>query len=134
MATNATANDSGPISKRLVYVGLWLTAGLSYGGLLVVDRGILAVAAFAVFGVAAVAYQRLGGVRFDERDGEVLGYASAYTIQIVGLTSAVTFPALVVAETLGYYEWTPFTAGISVSVVALFLLWGVMLLLVRSRR
>jgi uncharacterized membrane protein len=134
MTSNTTATDSGLVSNRLVYVGLWLTAGLSYGGFLAFDRGVLAVAAFVLFGGAAVVYERVGDVRFDERDGEVLGYASSYTIQIVGILSALLFPALVLARALGHYEWTPFVGGVAATVAVVFVLWGAMLLLVRARR
>jgi len=92
------------------------------------------VVVFGAASVAAVAYQYAGDVRFDERDDAVVTAASARTIQALGLASAVVFPALVAASALGYYQWTPFMAGVGTTVAAVYLLWAGLLLVTRARR
>lgn len=131
--TANTTNGRG-VSAKGTYVGLWAAATAAYVGLVVVDARIAAVGAFALLGLAAVAYARVGGVRFDERDEAVLNAASGYAIRTFGLASAVVFPALVLASGLGYYSWTPFAAGVSATVTALFVLWVGCVAVLRGRR
>ncbi|WP_246983318.1 hypothetical protein [Halorientalis marina] len=121
-------------SPRTTYVSLWIVAALGFTGLLLLGRQLAAVGVFALAALAAVAYQRVGDVRFDERDDEVLRTAGANTIGTVGIASAVVFPSLVVANALGYYEWTPFMAGVGVTIAAIYLLWLGTLLVARANR
>lgn len=132
--STTTASDTGPVSPRLLFVGLWAATALAYVALLLVDRPLAAAGAFAVGAVVAVGYGRAGNVRFDERDADVYRAASARTVQALGVASAVAFPALVVASALGYYEWTPFVAGVGATVAAVFLLWAGLLVAARASR
>ncbi|MFC7135445.1 hypothetical protein [Halobaculum litoreum] len=132
---STTTPESTPlVSNRLVLAVVWAAATLSYVGLLAVGREVAAVGAFALVAAVAVGYRRLAGVRFDERDADVVTTASGYAVQVFGVTSGVVFPALVLANGLGYYSWTAFTAGIATTVAAFFLVWGVALAVVRARR
>lgn len=129
-----TTQRTGLGSPRTTYVGLWVVAAVGFTALLLLGQHIAAVGVFAIAGLAATAYQYSGNVRFDERDDAVVTAASARTIQAVGLTSAVVFPSLVAASALGYYQWSPFMAGVGVTVAAVFLVWLASLLVVRTRR
>ncbi|WP_435062599.1 hypothetical protein [Halobaculum sp. EA56] len=133
MTTTHATHDS-PERSRLAYVALWAAATLAYVGLLVLDLRIAAVGAFAALAVAAVGYRRVAGVRFDERDTDVLATASGYAVRVLGLTSAVVFPALVLASGLGYYTWDAFAAGAATTVAAFFLVWVAAIAVVRRRR
>jgi uncharacterized membrane protein len=120
-------------SPRTTYVGLWVLAAVGFTALLLLGQRLAAVGVFAAASVAAVAYQYAGDVRFDERDDAVVTAASARTVQAVGLASAIVFPALVAASALGYYQWTPFMAGVATTVAAVYLLWAGLLLVTRAR-
>lgn len=121
-------------SPRTTYVGLWVVAAVGFTALLLLGQHLAAVGVFALAGLAATIYQHTGNVRFDERDGAMVTAASARTIRAVGLTSAVVFPSLVTASALGYYQWTPFMAGVGVTVTAVFLVWFASLLVARAQR
>jgi len=132
--STSTLSDSRLVSPRLLFVGLWAVAAASYTALLLLDRPLAAAGAFVAVGAAAVAYERVGGVRFDERDTALYETAAARTVQVLGVVSAVAFPSLVAASALGYYEWTAFTAGVGATVAAVFALWLVMLVAARATR
>lgn len=117
---------------RLAYVGTWLAATAAYVLALVAGEVLLGVAAFGVGALLAVGLQWRRPVRFDERDAAVIETASARTVQVVGLVSGVGFPSLAAAGALGYYEWTPFAAGVASTVTALFALWALFLLVARG--
>jgi len=121
-------------SPRTTYVSLWVVAALGFTGLLLLGQRLAAVGVFALAALAAVGYQRVGDVRFDERDDEVLRTAGANTIAAVGIASAVVFPSLVLANAIGHYEWTAFMAGVGVTIAAVYLLWLGNLLVARADR
>ena len=130
--TNTT--PSRLVSNRLVFVALWAAAACSYAGLLALGREVAAAGAFALFAVVAVGYRRLAGVPVDERDADGMATASGHAVHVFGVSSAVVFPALVLASGLGYYTWDAFTGGVATTVAAFFLLWGVTIAVVRARR
>ncbi|QZP38808.1 hypothetical protein [Halobaculum magnesiiphilum] len=132
--TTTHAIHDGPTRNRLAYVAVWATATLAYVALLTLGREIAAAGAFVLLAAVAVGYRRFAGVRFDERDTDVLETASGYTIRVLGLTSAVVFPALVLASGLGYFTWTAFAAGVATTVAAVFLLWVAAVAVVRAGR
>lgn len=121
-------------SPRTTYVGLWVVAAVGFTALLLLGQPLAAVGVFALASIAAVAYQYTGDVQFDERDDAVVTAASARTVQAVGIASAIVFPTLVVANALGYYQWTPFVAGVGTTITAVYLLWAGLLLVTRARR
>lgn len=130
--STGTHEASERVTPRTVYVGLWAVAAVGYTGFLLIGRGPAAVVTFAVFSVVALLYGRFGGVRFDERDAAIYESASARTVQVVGIVSAVVFPSLVVAASLGYYEWSPFVGGVGTAVAGIFGLWVVLIVFGRS--
>jgi uncharacterized membrane protein len=131
-----TASSGSPVRRnRLLYGALWAAAAFGYAGLLAIGENLLAVTVFVGFGVAAgLVHHRSDERLFDERDERVLNRASGLTVRSLGLVSAVLFPTLVVLDALGYWDWTPFMAGIAVAVAVLYGVWFGTLLVVRSRR
>ena len=77
---------------RLTYIGLWALATVAYVGLAVAGYPAVAAVAFFLFGGATFALGQPASM-FDERDADIIEEASANTIQVVGLTSAVVFPS-----------------------------------------
>lgn len=121
MSTTTTDTGSPARRNRLVYGGLWAIAALGYAGFIAAGRGLVAVAVFALFGLAAVGVQyRSDAPLFDERDEELLSRASGLTIRALGLVSAVLFPTLVVLDALDRWSWTPFMAGVGVTVLVVY--------------
>lgn len=132
--STSTAPDSRPVPPRLLFVGLWAVAAASYTALLLLKQPLAAAGTFVGGAVAAVTYQRVGGVRFDERDTALYETAAARTVQVLGVVSGVAFPSLVAASALGYYEWTAFTAGVGATVAGVFVLWLAMLVAIWTTR
>lgn len=130
-----TATPSPLESTRSTYVALWAVGSVLYAGLLLAGYPLVGVAAFVVGAVAAMALQhRADAPTFDERDREVLDEAGRHTVALLGMASAVVFPTMVVGEVLGYVEWPPWLAYAGYFVAVLFAVWGVFVLLARSRR
>ncbi len=115
-------------------MALWALGFVLYAGLIVAGYPIAGVAGFAVCGVAALAYV---GTRdramFDERDGRLLGHASANTIQLLGVVSAVVFPSMVALDALGVAAWPTWLGYFGYFVAGLFAVWVAFLLVERRR-
>ena len=118
---------------RLTYIGLWALATVAYVGLAVAGYPAVAAVAFFLFGGATFALGQPASM-FDERDADIIEEASANTIQVVGLTSAVVFPSVAILAGLGYIEYPPWLAFAGVVVALVFALRGGFLLLARRRR
>ncbi|MFB6126843.1 MAG: DUF2178 domain-containing protein [Halolamina sp.] len=133
MSTTTTAGSPAR-RNRLLHGGLWAAAALGYGVGIAAERGLLAVAAFAGFGIAAIGFRSTRGEPlYDERDDRLLQEASARTVRAVGLVSAVLFPTLVVLDALGRWSWTPFMAGVGTAVAVVYLVYFGMNAAVRVR-
>jgi uncharacterized membrane protein len=135
MTATTTDAPTDRFDSRAVYAGLWLLAGLGYGGLIVLQRPLLAVAGFALFGLAAVAYRASRGrPLFDERDRHLRRRAAERTLRTVGVASAVFFPTVVVLWALGYHAWPPWLFYLGIYVAALTGLYGFVSVLTRFVR
>lgn len=119
--------------NRLTYIGLWALAAVA--------AVVLPVGGYPVAG--AVAFFALGGATFalgppeamfDERDTDIVEEASANTIQVLGISSAVVFPTVSVLAALGYIKFPAWLSSIGMFVALLFALWLGFLLLARRRR
>lgn len=107
-------------TTRRLYVGLWVLSGVSLGGLIAVGRPLVGVGAFVACVVAAVGLVwRYEGPLFDERDRRVRNGASARTLRIVGIGSAVVFPALTALWALGVVEWPLWLTPVALFVAVL---------------
>jgi uncharacterized membrane protein len=130
-----TARLPLPASTRSTYVALWALGAVLYAGLLVVGYPLVAVGAFAVCGIGAMALQAHSDrPTFDERDRAVFGEAGRNTIALLGMGSAVVFPTMVVLDALGYAEWPVWLAYAGYFVAGLFAVWLAFVLLARARR
>ena len=119
--------------NRLTYIGLWALAAAAAVVLPVGGYPVAGAAAFFVLGGATFALGRPESM-FDERDADIIEEASANTIQVLGISSAVVFPTVSVLAALGYIEFPPWLGLIGLFVALLFVLWASFLLLARRRR
>jgi hypothetical protein len=106
-----------------VGVGLLVAAAAITLGTLSATRPLAGVAGYILFGgpAAIIRFRRDAGTVGDSRPRT----PAESTLTLIGLASAVVFPALVAADGLGYYSWTPVTVGIAVSVAVLYAVYGV---------
>lgn len=100
---------------------LFATAALSLA-LLSSSRPLVGVAGYALFGGAGVILQSRSE---DDSTGSLRPRTPAgITLTLIGLASAVVFPALAAADGLGYFTWTPLTVGVALSVAVLYAVYG----------
>ena len=119
--------------NRLTYIGLWVLAAGAAVALPVAGYPIAGAVAFFILGGATFT---LGAPEsmFDERDATIIETASAHTIQVLGITSAIVFPVVSVLAALGYVVFPPWLGIIGLFVALLFVLWASFLLLARHHR
>jgi uncharacterized membrane protein len=135
LSTMTETTHSPRIGARSQFVGLWALGSLLYVALIVAGLPLVAVAAFAVAGGAAVALQGTADRPvFDERDEQFLEEASANAVRVLGIGSAVVFPTMVILRALDYVEWPAWFVGFAWFVAGFFALWTAFLLLARYRR
>ncbi|MFC5365780.1 DUF2178 domain-containing protein [Salinirubrum litoreum] len=128
-----TATVTSQSGYRRLYVLSWVLGTAGYVGLLLAGQVVAGVVVFLLGGAAAVALSRRAGTTLlDERDASVLETASANTLLLVGVASAVTFPTVVVLDALGRLTFPAWLAPVGLFVAGLFGLWAVMLLLARA--
>lgn len=122
-----------PNRNRLTYIGLWALAAIAA---VVFPMGGYPVAGAVAFFILGGATFALGPpeAMFDERDANIIEEASANTIQVLGISSAVVFPTVSALAGLGYIEFPPWLGLIGLFVALLFALWVSFLLLARRRR
>ncbi|MFD1586078.1 DUF2178 domain-containing protein [Halorientalis brevis] len=117
---------------RRSYIGSWLAGTVAFAGLIVAGYPVVGAVAFGVAALVAINLQRgYEGPLFDERDEDIVKEASANTISIFGVTSAVVFPTMTALTALGMFEWPWWLTPIAWFVTALYLVWGLNLLLAR---
>ena len=119
--------------KRLTYIGLWALAAVAAVVLPISGHPVAGAIAFFALGGATFALGRPESM-FDERDADIIEEASANTIQVLGISSAVVFPTVSVFAALGYIEFPPWLGLIGLFVALLFALWVSFLLFARHRR
>jgi hypothetical protein len=117
--TNANTNEPfSPVQGVLFAVGAVALGVLSTNRPLV-GAGVYAAAAV---GVLAIQYRNTG--QFLRLSGIGEAPPGEITLVVVGLASAIVFPALTAASGLGYFTWTPVVAGVGFAVAGLFVLYG----------
>ncbi|WP_424016862.1 hypothetical protein ACOZ4N_13360 [Halorientalis pallida] len=118
MATTQHSLDA----NAQIGAGLLFGAGAAVLGLLAPTRPLVGAAVYAVAALLAAA------VRFATDDGSDTPNRARSpadtTLAVGGLAAAVVFPGLVAATGLGYFTWTPLTAGIGLTIAAVFVLYG----------
>jgi uncharacterized membrane protein len=116
----------GGLTPRRTYVGLWAVGTVGYVALLLAGHVLAGVTAFALLGVGAIVYHRTRERPvLDERDASVIEEASANTARLLGLGSAVVFPATAALDALGYAAWPSWLTPLALFVTALFVVWVV---------
>jgi len=118
--TNTTTNESFTTLQSLLLAVGAIALGVFSITYPLLGSGIYAIAAL---GVLAIQYRNTGQVLQLSGIGEAP--PGEITLVVVGLTSAVVFPALVAASGLGYFTWTPLVAGVGFAVAGLFVLYGI---------
>jgi uncharacterized membrane protein len=115
----------GGLTSRRTYVGLWAVGTVLYVALLLAGQVLAGVAAFALFGVGAMAYHRSHErPMLDERDASVLETASANTVRLLGVGSVVVFPTTAALDALGYVSWPTWLTPIALFVAAVWVVWA----------
>jgi len=117
---------------RRSYVGTWLAGTVAFVALIVAGYPVVGAVAFGVAAFVAIGlHGQYGGPLFDERDAEIIETASANTISVFGIASAVVFPTMTALHALAVYQWPGWLTPIAWFVTALYLVWGLNLLLAR---
>lgn len=130
---NEISRTRGLNRDRLTYIGIWVVATVAYIGFAVAGYPALGAGAFLILGASTFALGRPERM-FDERDTAIVKEASANTIQVIGLISAIVFPVTAALAGFGYVEWPMWLAGASLVITVQFALWVGFLLLARRRR
>lgn len=114
----SSSNSLAPVGVGLLFAAAAITLGI-----LSATRPLAGVAGYVLFGAPAalIRFRRDAGDADDSRSRT----PAESTLTLIGLASAVVFPALVAADGLGYYSWTPVTVGIAVSVAVLYAVYGI---------
>ncbi|MDG5775787.1 hypothetical protein VB773_17205 [Haloarculaceae archaeon H-GB2-1] len=129
-----TLTSTRESTHRSAYAGLWMLAGLALGGLTWFGRPLFGVGLYVVAVLGALAVTaRYRGPLFDERDASIHREASAYTLALFGVGSAVVFPALTALYAVGRFSWGPATTAIALFVAVIYVVYGVTAM-VLSRR
>jgi len=132
MTSNATG---GRQTYRRAYAGLWTLAGVTFGVLVGLGYNLVATAAFFVLAGATLVVERTSGTTlFDERDESIHRDASARTMGLYGVLSALVFPTVVALDAVGLYEWGPMTAGVAIAVAVLYVTYFAMTMVVGAQR
>jgi len=119
-ATNSAPNEPFSLVQALL-----LAVGATALGVLSAPRPLLGTGIYTVaaLGVLAIQYRNTGNAL--QLSGINEAPPGEITLVVVGLASAVVFPALTAASGLGYFTWTPVAAGVAFAVAGLFVLYGV---------
>ena len=117
MSTPTRTNER---TYRSLYIGLWVLSGIALAAGIVVDYTLVGVGAFVTLALAALlGHRRYDGPLFDERDEYRQAAASKRTLAVMGITSAIGFPAVTTLWTLGVVEWPLWLTPIALFVAAL---------------
>jgi uncharacterized membrane protein len=124
-----------PTAVRRLF-GLTVVVGaLALAGFTIVSRPLVGVGAYVLAMIAtAGALLQADAPVFDERDETISKEAARQTLMVLGLASAVVFPALTVAWGLDLFEWQPWSSAIALFVAVLFLTYGAFVVVIGRRR
>ena len=118
-------------SLAQIGTGLLFAAAALSLGFLSSSRPLAGVAGYVLFGGTGVILQ---SHTEDDSTGSLRPRTPAgITLTLIGLASAVVFPALVAADGLGYFTWTPLTVGVALSVAVLYAVYGFVSVGIRLR-
>lgn len=124
-----------PPQVRRGIAGLIMAGGVVLAGFTIIERPLIGVSAYLVVVAGAVAIQyRAEKPVFDERDESISREAAGWTLTLLGLCSAGTFPALTAAWGLSRFEWQPWSVAIALFVAALSLIYGAFFVALSRRR
>ena len=113
-------NTTPERTYRLLYIGLWALSGVALAGGIVAGYALLGVGAFAALALAALlTFRHYDGPLFDERDARQQGAASKRTLGLMGVASAVAFPAVTALWALGVVDWPLWLTPIAFFIAAL---------------
>jgi len=110
-------------STASIGAGLLFGAGAAALGVFAATRPLVGVAAYVVAAAAALVLWRRTDSTAAAGDDSEPSPAEA-TLGVLGVASAVVFPALVAADGLGYFAWTELTAGIALAAAGTFVVFG----------
>jgi hypothetical protein len=113
---NHSTTAQFPVAQGLLWAVGAIALGVFAATRPLVGVGVYVVAVAAALGLAAATGE------YPDTVGE--GTAADRTLALVGMASAVVFPALTAAYGLGQFTWTPLSAGVALSVAGLFTLYG----------
>ncbi len=131
----ATAQDThGP--NVSAGAGVLFGAGAAALGVLSSSRPLVGVALYVVAAAASLGLWHRADPGPPVGDGVDGASPADTTLGVLGIASAVVFPALVAADGLGYFTWTGLTTGVAFAVAGVYLVFGGFSLfeLVRSRQ
>lgn len=117
MLSNSQAHDRG-VS---IGAGLLFGAGAAALGVLSPTRPLVGTALYTVAALVAGALSSRASTAIRSPSASTANT----TLTLIGVAAAVVFPALVAASGLGYFEWTPLSAGLGLAVGGLFVVYGV---------
>jgi uncharacterized membrane protein len=116
----STATPASESTYRTLYIGLWALSGVALAGGIVAGTPLVGVGAFVVTALAALlTFRRYDGPLFDERDEHRQAAASKRTLGIMGISSALVFPAVTALWALGVVAWPLWLTPIAFFVAAL---------------
>jgi uncharacterized membrane protein len=116
----STATPASESAYRTRYIGLWALSGVALAGGIVAGVPLVGVGAFVVTALAALlTFRRYDGPLFDERDEHRQAAASKRTLGIMGISSALIFPAVTALWALGVVAWPLWLTPIAFFVAAL---------------
>lgn len=117
--TQRTHGPNGPVGA-----GLLFGAGAAALGVFSASRPLVGVTLYVVAAVASLALWRRADSEAAAGDGVGEASPADATLGVLGIASAVVFPALVAAEGLGYFTWTALTAGVALTVAGVYVVFG----------
>ena len=123
--TTPTTTAQFPAVQGLLWALGAIALGVFAATRPLVGVGVYVVAVAAALGLGAVTGE------YPERSADT---PAEQTLAVVGLASAVVFPALTAAYGLGYFAWGPLSAGVAFSVAGLFTLYGAVSLVAYLRQ
>jgi uncharacterized membrane protein len=124
-----------PAQIRRVVGGLTVVGGIALAAFTLLQRPLVGVAVYILAMVGAAAVQsRAATPVFDERDETTSRDAAQWTLTLLGVSSAVVFPALTVAWGLGRFEWQAWSTAIALFVAVIYLVYGAFLVALGWRR
>jgi hypothetical protein len=113
--------------------GILFGAGATALGVFSASRPLIGVGVYVVALIGALLLWRTIGGGTSETAEFKRASPADKTLWVLGMASAVGFPALVAADGLGYFTWSGLTTGIAFTVAGLYVAFGAVSLWELSR-